>query len=199
MKIKRCFDIVVSLAALVTLSPLLVVLAVGVFACIGRPVLFMQDRPGLHGVPFRLMKFRTMSHACNADGSLLPDAMRMTRFGAFLRATSLDELPELWNVLTGAMSLVGPRPLLVEYLPLYTREQARRHDVQPGITGWAQVNGRNSISWEERFALDVWYVDNRSFLLDLRILCLTFRKVLMRDGISHGEQATMPKFTGTPR
>jgi lipopolysaccharide/colanic/teichoic acid biosynthesis glycosyltransferase len=197
MRIKRCFDFIVASLGLVILSPLLVLVALGVLLFIGRPVLFKQDRPGLHGAPFRLLKFRTMSNERGADGALLPDARRMTAFGRLLRATSLDELPELWNVVTGAMSLVGPRPLLMEYLALYTPQQARRHQVRPGITGWAQVNGRNALSWEERFALDVWYVDHRSLRLDLRILWLTVGKVLKRDGISHGNEVTMPKFTGS--
>jgi lipopolysaccharide/colanic/teichoic acid biosynthesis glycosyltransferase len=199
MLAKRCFDIFVALMALVLLAPLLLVLAACVLVCIGRPVLFTQVRPGAFGKPFRLVKFRTMSNVRDASGALLPDAMRMTRFGTFLRASSLDELPELWNVLTGAMSVVGPRPLLIEYLPLYTSQQARRHEVRPGITGWAQINGRNALSWEERFALDVWYVDNRSFLLDLKIIVRTLGKVASRDGISHGADATMPRFTGSLR
>lgn len=199
MSIKRCFDFVAALFGLVILAPVLALLAIGVLAFIGRPVLFKQHRPGLHGVPFRLLKFRTMSNEHDTDGALLPDHLRITRFGRFLRASSLDELPELWNVVTGAMSLVGPRPLLVEYLPLYTSEQARRHDVRPGLTGWAQVNGRNALSWEDRFALDVWYVEHRSLLLDLRILWMTVSRVLKRDGISHADEVTMPKFTGSHR
>lgn len=163
----------------------------------GSGVLFRQERPGLGGAPFYLIKFRTMHHATDTDGSLLRDGERLTRLGGFLRSTSLDELPELWNVLKGEMSLVGPRPLLMEYLPLYSAEQARRHEVLPGITGWAQVNGRNAISWEEKFALDVWYVDNRSFGLDLKILLLTALKVLKREGISAAGESTMPRFTGS--
>jgi len=163
---------------------------------LGSPVFFCQMRPGLHGRPFRMIKFRTMTDARGSDGRLLPDADRLTAFGRFLRASSLDELPELWNVLKGDMSLVGPRPLLVEYLPLYSRVQARRHDVRPGITGWAQVNGRNALSWDRKLELDVWYVDNRSLWLDFRILWLTLRKVLARDGINAPGEATMPRFTG---
>jgi lipopolysaccharide/colanic/teichoic acid biosynthesis glycosyltransferase len=163
---------------------------------LGSPVLFRQVRPGQHGKPFNMVKFRTMTDERGPDGAWLPDALRLTPFGRFLRASSLDELPELWNVLKGEMSLVGPRPLLMEYLPLYTPEQARRHEVRPGITGWAQVNGRNAISWADKFALDVWYVDHRSLWLDVRILWLTVRKVLVRDGISAAGEATMPRFEG---
>jgi len=162
-----------------------------------RPVFFRQIRPGLNGQPFQMLKFRTMTDERGPDGALLPDAVRLTPFGRWLRATSLDELPELWNVLKGDMSLVGPRPLLMEYLPLYTPEQARRHEVRPGITGWAQVNGRNAISWEDKFQLDVWYVDNRSLWLDIKILWLTVKKVLLRDGISAAGEATMPRFAGS--
>lgn len=195
-KPKRCFDILASLTGLLLLSPVLIVTAAAVAILIGWPVLFTQVRPGLHGRPFRLVKFRSMTDERGGDGELLPDAQRLTKFGRFLRSTSVDELPELWNVLKGEMSLVGPRPLLMEYLPLYTPEQARRHEVRPGITGWAQVNGRNALTWEERFALDVWYVDNASLALDVRILVLTLRKVAAREGIGHGEDATMPKFRG---
>jgi lipopolysaccharide/colanic/teichoic acid biosynthesis glycosyltransferase len=162
----------------------------------GSPVLFRQTRPGRHGRPFEMIKFRTMREAIYADGRLLPDAERLGNLGRFLRSSSLDELPELWNVLKGEMSLVGPRPLLVEYLTLYSDEQARRHEVHPGITGWAQVNGRNAISWDEKFALDVWYVDNRSTWLDLKIIMLTVHRALKREGISAEGEATMPKFTG---
>jgi len=196
---KRCFDFCVALIALVVLAPLFLLVALCVALFDGPPVFFSQLRPGLHGRPFRILKFRTMTHSRGGDGVLLPDSSRLTRFGRVLRATSLDELPELWNVLKGDMSLVGPRPLLVEYLPLYTPVQARRHEMRPGLTGWAQVNGRNALSWEERFALDVWYVDNRSFWLDLRILWLTLRTVAAREGISHGGEATMSKFRGTGR
>ena len=193
---KRVFDFFTALFALLVFALLLVGLAWQVRRKLGSPVLFTQMRPGLHGKPFRMVKFRTMTDAWDASGALLPDAQRLTSFGRFLRASSLDELPELWNVLRGEMSLVGPRPLLMEYLPLYSPEQARRHEVRPGITGWAQVNGRNAISWPDKFALDVWYVDNRSMWLDVRILWLTVRKVLVRDGISAVGEATMPKFEG---
>ena len=193
---KRTFDIVLSLLGLIVLSPLLVIVALLVRWQMGSPVLFRQTRPGLHGKPFEMIKFRTMRDAVDAQGKPLPDSERLTRLGRSLRATSIDELPELWNVLKGDMSLVGPRPLLMEYLPLYSTEQARRHEVRPGITGWAQVNGRNAISWEEKFALDVWYVDNRSLWLDLKVLWLTVLKVVSRQGISAAGEATMPKFTG---
>jgi lipopolysaccharide/colanic/teichoic acid biosynthesis glycosyltransferase len=166
---------------------------------LGSPVLFSQVRPGLHGKPFRMYKFRTMTDARDADGNLLPDAERLTDFGKWLRASSLDELPELINVLRGEMSLVGPRPLLMEYLPLYSPEQARRHEARPGITGWAQINGRNAISWDDKFALDVWYVDHQGVWLDVRILALTVWRVLRREGISAAGEATMPKFTGSRR
>lgn len=162
----------------------------------GSPVFFCQTRPGLDGHPFTMIKFRTMKDALDAEGNPLPDSERLTAFGQFLRSSSLDELPELWNVLKGDMSLVGPRPLLMEYLPLYSPEQYRRHEVQPGVTGWAQINGRNTLSWEDKFALDVWYVDNRSLWLDIKILFLTVKKVVVRDGISADGEATMPKFTG---
>ena len=193
---KRLFDLVASAIGLLILAVPLAVLAWQVRRKLGSPVLFTQVRPGLHGQPFRMFKFRTMTDARAASGSLLPDAQRLTTFGRFLRASSLDELPELWNVLRGDMSLVGPRPLLMEYLSLYSPEQARRHVVRPGITGWAQVNGRNAISWADKFALDVWYVDHRSLWLDVRILWLTVRKVLLRDGISAAGEATMPRFEG---
>ena len=195
--IKRLIDIVLSAAALLALSPVLCVIAVLIAMRLGRPVLFTQLRPGLHGKPFRMLKFRSMTSACYANGNLLPDEQRLTPFGQRLRSTSLDELPGLWAVFKGDMSLVGPRPLLMEYLPLYTPEQARRHDVRPGITGWAQVNGRNAISWEEKFALDVWYVDNQSLWLDIKILLLTVKKVFVREGISADGEVTMSKFTGT--
>ena len=189
-------DILVAIVALMLLAPPLLLLSVLVRIRFGSPVLFRQVRPGLHGRPFMMVKFRTMTDVRGADGELLPDDKRLTPFGRFLRASSLDELPELWNVLRGEMSLVGPRPLLMDYLPLYTHEQARRHEVRPGITGWAQVNGRNAVSWDERFKLDVWYVDHRSLCLDLRILWLTVRKVIVREGISAQGEATMPRFTG---
>jgi len=193
---KRLFDLLISALGLLVLALPLLTLAWLVRRKLGSPVLFAQVRPGLHGKPFRMVKFRTMTNVCDASGALLPDAQRLTSFGRFLRASSLDELPELLNVLRGEMSLVGPRPLLMEYLPLYSPEQARRHEVRPGITGWAQVNGRNAISWPDKFVLDVWYVDNRSMWLDVRILWLTVRKVLVRDGVSAVGEATMPKFEG---
>ena len=197
MDIKRAFDLFLVLGALLLLWPLLLALAALVWLRHGWPVFFCQQRPGLGGCPFLLAKFRTMNQARDAQGNLLPDAQRLTRFGRFLRSTSLDELPELLNVLRGDMSLVGPRPLLMEYLPRYTPEQARRHEVRPGITGWAQVNGRNNIPWEEKFKLDVWYVDHRSLWLDLKILALTVIHVFQRKDISAAGHTTMPKFTGS--
>jgi len=197
--LKRTFDLLVSLILLILLSPVMLVIAVLVRIKLGRPVLFSQERPGLHGRLFRLYKFRTMRDARGADDRLLPDEERLTKFGRFLRASSLDELPELFNVLKGEMSLVGPRPLLVAYLERYTPEQARRHEVLPGITGWAQVNGRNALSWESKFKLDVWYVDNRSFWLDLKILFLTLWKALKREGISAPGSATAPEFMGSEK
>ena len=194
--IKRLFDIVASALGLLLLSIVIAVVAWKIRRKLGSPVLFRQVRPGLDGKPFEMIKFRTMRDAVDAQGNSLPDAERMTPFGSFLRASSLDELPELWNVLKGDMSLVGPRPLLMEYLPLYSPEQSRRHEVRPGVTGWAQINGRNALSWEEKFKLDVWYVDNRSLWLDLKILFLTIKKVVVRDGISAEGEVTMPKFTG---
>lgn len=199
MVIKRLLDIVIAGSALLLAWPLLLLLALLVRTRLGSPVLFTQVRPGLKGRPFRMVKFRSMTDARDAHGQLLPDAVRLTSFGRFLRASSLDELPELWNVLKGDMSLVGPRPLLMEYLPLYTPEQARRHEVRPGITGWAQVNGRNAISWDDKFRLDVWYVDHRSLMLDLRILALTFRRVVKPQGINAPNSATAEKFTGISR
>ncbi len=195
---KRLADIFVSLALLAVLAIPLAVLALGVRLFLGKPVFFRQERPARGGKVFRMFKLRTMTEARGKDGNLLPDAERLTRFGNFLRRTSLDELPELFNVLKGEMSLVGPRPLLVKYLPLYSPEQARRHLVRPGITGWAQVNGRNAISWEEKFALDIWYVDHYSFFVDMKILLITLRKVLFPEGISAEGEATMPEFRGTP-
>ncbi len=195
--VKRSLDVVGAAVGLVALSPLLIVLGVLIRVKLGSPVLFVQERPGLRGRPFRMVKFRTMTDRRDPAGELLPDAERLTRFGRFLRAASLDELPELWNVLRGEMSLVGPRPLLMEYLPLDTPEQARRHEVRPGITGWAQVNGRNAISWDEKFRLDVWYVDNRTLSLDLRILILTVSSVFASRGINHAGEATMTRFRGT--
>ncbi len=197
MDMKRLFDLVLSILGLLALALPLLVLVWLVRRKLGSPVFFRQVRPGLNGKPFEMVKFRTMTCELGPDGQLLPDAVRLTPFGRFLRATSLDELPELWNVLKGDMSLVGPRPLLLDYLPLYTPEQARRHEVRPGITGWAQVNGRNALSWEDKFQLDVWYVDHRSLWLDIKILWLTVKKVLVRDGISAAGEATMPKFTGS--
>lgn len=192
---KRTLDFVTATILLGILSPLLLALTILVRWKLGAPVFFRQQRPGRDGQPFWMYKFRTMTDARDAAGQLLPDSQRLTRFGKFLRATSLDELPELWNVIRGEMSLVGPRPLLIQYLPLYSSEQSRRHDVMPGITGWAQVNGRNSLSWEEKFACDVWYVDNLSLWLDLKILWLTVFRVIRRDGISAAGSATMPPFT----
>ena len=193
---KRLLDLLLSFGLLLALALPLLLLWALVRCKLGSPALFRQVRPGLHGQPFIMVKFRTMTDEFGAEGKLLPDAQRLTAFGRFLRASSLDESPELWNVLRGEMSLVGPRPLLMEYLPLYSPEQARRHEVRPGITGWAQVNGRNAVSWEDRFKLDVWYVDHRSFWLDLRILWLTVRKVIVREGISARGEATMSRFTG---
>lgn len=194
---KRAFDLIAASAMLILFSPLLLTVALVVRMRLGRPVLFVQQRPGLNGVPFLMCKFRTMRDAVDREGRPLPDAERLTPFGRMLRSTSLDELPGLINVVHGKMSLVGPRPLLMQYLPLYSAEQARRHEVRPGLTGWAQVNGRNALSWEEKFALDIWYVENRTFALDLKILWLTVRKVLVRDGISADGEATMAPFTGT--
>lgn len=193
---KRLLDIFLSAIGLVVLSPVMVFLAWRIRRVMGSPVLFRQTRSGKGGQPFEMVKFRTMQDALADDGTPLPDEERITALGQKLRETSLDELPELWNVLKGEMSLVGPRPLLMEYLPLYSAEQARRHEVRPGVSGWAQVNGRNAISWDEKFALDVWYVDNRSLRLDLNIIWLTIRKVIKRDGISAAGEATMSKFTG---
>lgn len=193
---KRILDIFGAIAGLVILSPVLAVLAIMIRCQMGAPVMFRQIRPGRHSKLFKMVKFRTMRNAIGTDGNPLPDSERLTQLGQFLRSSSLDELPELWNVLKGDMSLVGPRPLLVEYLPLYSPEQARRNEVRPGVTGWAQINGRNEISWDEKFALDVWYVDNRTLWLDLKIIWLTIRKVLKREGISAAGEATMPKFTG---
>ena len=197
--LKRLFDILGAVLGLLILLPIIVTLAWQVRRKLGSPVLFRQTRPGLHGKPFQLIKFRTMRNAIGLDGRPLPDSERMTSFGSFLRSASLDELPELWNVLKGDMSLVGPRPLLMEYLPLYSLEQARRHELRPGVTGWAQVNGRNALSWDEKFRLDVWYVDNHSFWLDLKILSLTVKKVLVREGISAAGEVTMTYFTGSSK
>lgn len=194
---KRVLDIVVTAAALVTLSPVFLIIAVVVRLRLGAPVLFRQRRPGVGGQPFELIKFRSMTDARNARGELLPDDQRLPATGRLLRSSSLDELPELWNVLRGDMSLVGPRPLLMEYLPLYSSRQARRHEVRPGLTGWAQVNGRNSLSWEDKFELDVWYVENQSLWLDCRIIGLTVWQVLARRGISAEGESTMPRFRGS--
>lgn len=193
---KRLFDIVVATLALAVFALPLLFLVLLVRRKLGRPAFFRQVRPGLDGKPFEMVKLRTMTDGRDAHGNLLPDSERLTPFGRFLRSTSLDELPELWNVLKGDMSLVGPRPLLMEYLPLYSANQRRRHDVRPGITGWAQINGRNALSWSKKFELDVWYVENRSIWLDIRILWLTVKKVIVRDGISAAGEATMSKFTG---
>lgn len=194
---KRLFDIVASACGLLLLSPVIAIVALRIRKRLGSPVFFRQVRPGKDGKPFEMVKFRTMRDAVDAEGNLLPDSERLTPFGQFLRSTSLDELPELWNVLKGDMSLVGPRPLLMEYLPLYSAVQYRRHEARPGVTGWAQINGRNALSWEDKFKLDVWYVDHQSFWLDLKILFLTVKKVLVRDGISADGEVTMPKFTGS--
>ncbi|PTO78188.1 sugar transferase [Vibrio splendidus] len=194
---KRLFDICCSFFLLVILSLLMILIARKIRKKLGSPVLFRQTRPGLNGKSFEMVKFRSMKDAVDANGNLLPDSERMTPFGDKLRSSSLDELPGLWNVLKGDMSLVGPRPLLVQYLPLYNKEQARRHDVRPGVTGWAQINGRNAISWEEKFALDVWYVDNRTLWLDIKILFLTVKKVFVKEGISAEGHVTIEPFTGS--
>ena len=194
---KRIMDFFASAMALIILSPILILLFLLVWVFLGWPVLFSQARPGLHGRIFKLYKFRSMRDLRGADGSLLPDEQRLTSFGRFLRSSSLDELPELFNVLKGEMSLVGPRPLLIAYLERYTPEQARRHEALPGLTGWAQVNGRNALTWEEKFALDVWYVDHRSFWLDIRILFMTLLKVFKREAINTPGSATSPEFMGT--
>lgn len=193
----RLFDFTIAIVLLVILLPLLLMVSLLVLILLGRPVLFKQQRPGFHGNPFTLYKFRTMKDEYLSSGEALPDSARLTRVGKFLRASSLDELPELLNVVVGDMSLIGPRPLLMEYLPLYTARQARRHEVRPGITGWAQVNGRNAVSWDDRLEMDVWYVDNRSFILDLKILWMTIKSVVKHDGICQEGHATMPKFTGS--
>jgi lipopolysaccharide/colanic/teichoic acid biosynthesis glycosyltransferase len=193
---KRVFDFLIAFFLLVMLAFPLFVLALMIRIRLGSPVLFRQTRPGLNSQPFKMVKFRTMTDERDVNGALLSDANRLTPFGCFLRSTSLDELPELWNVLRGDMSLVGPRPLLMEYLPFYSIDEVRRHEVRPGITGWAQVNGRNTISWDDKFKLDVWYVDNQSIILDIKILTLTLKKVFIRDGISAAGYATMPLFRG---
>ena len=196
--LKRFIDLLVAVVGLLLLSPLIAGLALLVQLRLGGPVLFRQQRPGFQGKPFKMLKFRTMTNARDSDGAPLPDVQRLTPFGRWLRASSLDELPELWNILVGDMSVVGPRPLLMQYLPLYNARQRRRHEVRPGITGWAQVNGRNALSWEDRFELDVWYVEHRSFWLDAKIFFLTFHKVARRDGIAETGQATMSAFAGSP-
>lgn len=194
--LKRAFDIVLAATGLLVLSPVIFLSALLVRRKLGSPVFYTQVRPGLNGKPFKMVKFRSMTDARDAQGELLPDDQRLPRFGQLLRATSLDELPELWNVLVGEMSLVGPRPLLMDYLPLYTADQARRHEVRPGITGWAQVNGRNAISWAQKFELDVWYVDNRSIWLDIKIIFLTLARVVRREGITAENSATAERFRG---
>ena len=193
---KRIFDLVVTFFGLLLLLPVITLTALILISNLGLPIFFKQSRPGLNGKIFNIYKFRTMTNDCDKDGILLPDALRLNKFGKFLRSTSLDELPSLWNVLKSDMSLVGPRPLLLEYLTLYSTQQARRHEVKPGITGWAQVNGRNAITWGEKFDLDVWYVDNQSIWLDIKILWLTVKKVIMRDGINQVGQSTMENFKG---
>ena len=195
--LKRLLDIIIASIALILLSPLYAFVAYKVKKNLGSPVLFRQVRPGLHGKPFEMIKFRTMKDAMDEQGNPLPDSERLTPFGQMLRSSSLDEMPELWNVIKGDMSIVGPRPLLMEYLPLYSPEQAKRHDVRPGMTGHAQVNGRNAIGWEEKFKLDTWYVENQSIWLDFKIMFKTVHKVLAKDDISAEGEATMTKFTGT--
>ena len=197
--IKRVFDFIAALMALILFSPILFVVAILIRQKLGSPVLFSQVRPGLNGQPFRMYKFRSMLDAQDAHGNALPDDQRLTSFGSLLRSTSLDELPGLWNILKGDMSVVGPRPLLMEYLPLYTTEQGKRHNVRPGLTGWAQINGRNAIGWDEKFKLDTWYVEHQSFWLDLRIILLTIKKVVKRDGISGDGEVTMSKFNGSDK
>ncbi|MCG9723797.1 sugar transferase [Vibrio brasiliensis] len=194
--VKRSFDILISLVGLIVLSPILSCLALMIRKKLGSPVLFRQVRPGLNGKPFEMVKFRTMKDAVDLQGNPLPDSERMTPFGDKLRNSSFDEFPELWNVLRGEMSLVGPRPLLMQYLPLYNQEQARRHEAKPGVTGWAQINGRNAISWDDKFALDVWYVDNRTFWLDIKIIFLTIKKVFAKEGISADNHVTIEPFKG---
>jgi lipopolysaccharide/colanic/teichoic acid biosynthesis glycosyltransferase len=194
--LKRTFDLLSLLLLLIILFPVILVVALKIKNKLGSPIFFKQERPGLYGQSFSMVKFRTMLVMSDSDGKQLPDSERLTSFGRFLRSTSVDELPELWNVLKGEMSLVGPRPLLMEYLPLYSKEQERRHEVKPGVTGWAQVKGRNAISWEDKFKLDVWYVDNRSLWLDLKILLMTIKKVFKREGVSAEGEATVKYFKG---
>jgi lipopolysaccharide/colanic/teichoic acid biosynthesis glycosyltransferase len=196
---KRMLDVMLAMCTLILALPLFAVIVPLIILFLGTPVLFQQQRPGLHGQPFNIFKFRTMTNALNSQGGLRTDAERLTRFGRWLRSTSLDELPELWNIIKGDMSFVGPRPLLMEYLPLYSAEQARRHEVRPGLTGWAQVNGRNALDWETRLAMDVWYVDNQSFWLDMKILFMTVAAVFRAKGISQPGRATMDKFRGSAR
>lgn len=194
--VKRIFDFVIALFGIIALVPVFIIVSICVKLQLGSPVIFSQVRPGLHAKPFLMFKFRSMRDSRDAEGNMLPDSERLTGFGRFLRSSSLDELPGLVNVLRGELSLVGPRPLLMEYLPRYSKQQYRRHEVRPGLTGWAQVNGRNAISWEDKFQFDVWYVDNRSFWLDLKILFITVRKVLVKEGISADNHTTMPVFKG---
>ncbi|GIN20940.1 MAG TPA: sugar transferase [Bacillus bacterium] len=193
---KRAFDLIISIACFIFFLPLILLTAVSIRIMLGSPIIFKQMRPGLHGKPFMLYKFRTMTDERDEEGNLLPEHKRLTFFGETIRKLSLDELPQLVNVMKGEMSLIGPRPLLMKYLPLYTEDQAKRHLVKPGMTGWAQVNGRNAITWEEKFELDIWYVENHSFLLDLKILLLTIKKVLKSEGINNGSHVTMPDFEG---
>jgi lipopolysaccharide/colanic/teichoic acid biosynthesis glycosyltransferase len=197
--VKRLFDFLVASIGIIVLIPLFFILYFLILWHLGQPVIFVQVRPGLHCKPFKLYKFRSMTYKKDLEDNLLLDADRLNVFGRFLRASSFDELPSLWNVVKGEMSLVGPRPLLMEYLPLYNKRQARRHDVKPGITGWAQVNGRNALSWQERFELDIWYIDNHTLFLDLKILLMTVKKVLFREGIAESGQVTMSKFTGNTK
>jgi lipopolysaccharide/colanic/teichoic acid biosynthesis glycosyltransferase len=194
---KRVFDLIAIFFGLLFILPVIVVVAILVQFKIGTPIIFSQQRLGLNNHVFSMIKFRTMTNECDSNGNLLPDNVRLTKFGKFLRSISLDELPSLWSVLKGDMSLVGPRPLLLEYLPLYSEIQSRRHEVRPGITGWAQVNGRNKISWEKKFDMDVWYVENQSFWLDIKILLLTIKKIIVRDGITSQDNSTMPVFKGS--
>jgi lipopolysaccharide/colanic/teichoic acid biosynthesis glycosyltransferase len=194
--LKRSIEFVITLFGILILLPIYLLVIPFIYINIGSPIFFKQSRPGINGKVFNIYKFRTMTNIRDDNGILLPDKKRLTKFGKFLRSTSLDEIPSLWSVLRGDMSLVGPRPLLVEYLPLYSKKQARRHEIKPGITGWAQVNGRNALSWDKKFEMDVWYVDNQSFLLDIKILWLTIKKVIQRDGISHNNHVSMNKFKG---
>lgn len=194
---KYFIDLIIIFLIAPLLIPILLIVSLLIYLKLGFPILFTQVRPGFEGKPFRMIKFRTMTNVCDANGELLPDSIRLTSFGRLLRSTSIDELPEFWNIIKGEMSLVGPRPLLMQYLPLYSPEQARRHNMRPGITGWAQVNGRNSISWEEKFQLDLWYIDNHNFLLDLKIIWLTLRKVVMRHGVNFEDDSTVSMFTGS--